>query len=188
MPRAGLDADRVVTAAAFLADESGLENLTLAHLADYLGVRSPSLYAHVNSLADLRQKLATRGATELAAAIGHAAAGRAGGDALRAMADAYRAYAHEHPGAYAAAQRAPDPDPDPEFAQAARATVDLMASVLRGYGLDGDDAIHGVRMVRAALHGFVALERGGGFGLPISVEETYDRLIAVLDQGLRSTT
>ena len=59
-----------------------------------------------------------------------------------------------------------------------------MLAVLRGYGLDGDDAIHAVRIVRAALHGFVALEIGGGFGLPLALDETFERLIAVLDRGL----
>ena len=47
MARAGLDADAVVAAAAQLADADGLEALTLARLAAVLGIRSPSLYAHV---------------------------------------------------------------------------------------------------------------------------------------------
>ena len=60
----------------------------------------------------------------------------------------------------------------------------MVIAVLRGYGLQGDDAIHGVRIVRAALHGFVTLEAGGGFGLPLSLDDTFGRLVAVLDQGL----
>ena len=39
-------------------------------------------------------------------------------------------------------------------------------AVLRGYGLEGDDAIHAVRIIRAALHGFVTLETGGGLRDP----------------------
>ncbi|MGI8712393.1 MAG: TetR family transcriptional regulator, partial [Solirubrobacteraceae bacterium] len=56
MPRAGLDAEAVVTAAARLADAEGLECLTLARLAQRLGVRSPSLYAHVDGLEELRAR------------------------------------------------------------------------------------------------------------------------------------
>ena len=59
-----------------------------------------------------------------------------------------------------------------------------MIAVLRGYGLEGDDVIHGVRIVRAALHGFVALEAGGGFGMPLSVDDTFARLVTALDRGL----
>jgi AcrR family transcriptional regulator len=187
VPRGRLDSDAVVAAAASLADAVGLPQLTLARLADHLGIRSPSLYAHVDSLADLRTRVAIRGARELTAELQRAAAGRAGGDALRAVARAYRAYARAHPGAYAAIQRAPeaDPDPDPAFQQVAAMLVEVLVSVLRGYGLDGEDAIHGVRMVRAALHGFVSLEREGGFAMPIAIGETFERLIGVLDAGLR---
>ena len=78
MPRAGLDADAVVAAAARLADAGGLGALTLARLAADLGVRPPSLYAHVLSLEDLRRRLAVRGARELAVELQVAAAGRAG--------------------------------------------------------------------------------------------------------------
>jgi len=45
-------------------------------------------------------------------------------------------------------------------------SIDELVAVLRGYELHDDDAIHGVRMMRAALHGFVSLEREGGFAMP----------------------
>lgn len=186
MPRAGLDSEAVVAAAAELADAQGLPELTLARLAERLGVRSPSLYAHVGGLDDLRARLAVRGARALSAALQAAAAGRARTDALHAVADAYRSYAHAHPGTYAAIQRAPErePDPDPEFAEAAAELVEVLVAVLRGYALHDDDAIHAVRMMRAALHGFVSLEREGGFAMPIDVDESYRRLVNTLDQGL----
>ncbi len=160
--------------------------LTLVRLAARLGVRSPSLYAHVGGLADLRSRLAGRGARELTAALQAAATGRARSDALHAVADAYRAYALAHPGVYAAMQRAPaaDSELDSELARAAAELVQVVASVLRGYELHDEDAIHAVRMVRAALHGFVSLEREGGFAMPVDVEESYRRLVATLDRGL----
>jgi AcrR family transcriptional regulator len=185
MPRVGLDADAVVAAAAELVDAEGLHELTLARLAERLGVRPPSLYAHVGGVADLRTRLAVRGARELTAALQAAAAGRARADALHAVADAYRAYAHAHPGTYAAMQRAPGQG-EPEAAAAAAALIDVLAAVLRGYQLHNDDSIHGVRMVRAALHGFVSLEREGGFAMPIDLEESYRRLVETLDYGLGS--
>lgn len=59
-------------------------------------------------------------------------------------------------------------------------------AVLRGYELHGEDAIHAVRIVRATLHGFVSLEREGGFAMPIDLEESYRRLVRMLDRGLAS--
>jgi AcrR family transcriptional regulator len=177
MPRAGLDAEAVVAAAATLADAEGLGAVTLARLAHELGVRPPSLYAHVHGVEDLRRRVGALGAGELAAALGAAVAGRAGRDALEAVAHAYRGYAREHPGRYEALQPAGQ---DPQ----AQAVVDVVVAVLRGYGLEGHAAIHAVRAIRAALHGFASLEAEGGFGIPLSVDESFDKLVAVLHKGL----
>jgi AcrR family transcriptional regulator len=185
MARAGLSADAVVDAAAQLADREGLEAVTLARLAADAGVRPPSLYAHVDGLDDLRRRLATRGARELAAAMREAATGRAGGDALRAVAAAHRNFARRHPGTYLAAQRAPDAG-DSDGRAAAGEAVDVILAVLAGYRLEGDDAIHAARAVRSALHGFAVLETGGGFGIKLDLDESFRRLVELLDQGLRS--
>jgi AcrR family transcriptional regulator len=183
MPRAGLDANAVIDAAAELADAEGLDGLTLARLAERLHVRSPSLYAHVDGLADLRRRVAIRGVRDLADALSAAAVGRAGVDALAAIAHTYRAYAREHPGTYAALQRSSDVVDE----VATRQVVDVVLAVLRGYGLDGDDAIHATRIVRSALHGFVTLEADDGFGIPVDLDESFGRLITTLDGGLRAT-
>jgi hypothetical protein len=55
--------------------------------------------------------------------------------------------------------------------------LDIMA----GFELRDDDAVDAIRAFRAALHGFVALETGGGFGLPLSIDRSFDRLVAGLD-------
>ena len=183
MPRAGLSTAAVVGAAAELADAEGLEALTLARLAGSVGVRTPSLYNHVAGLDDVRRRVALVGLRELGDAMRDATVGRAGDDALTAMAHAYRAYAHAHPGRYAAMQRAPAAGDDELATPAARA-VDVLLAVLRGYGLEGDDAIHAARAVRSALHGFVALESGGGFGIPVALDESFDRMVAALARGL----
>jgi AcrR family transcriptional regulator len=183
MARAGLSTEAVVSAAAVLADREGLEAVSLARLAADAGVRPPSLYAHVDGLDDVRRRLAIRGARELAGVLRVAATGRSGGDALRAIALAHREHARRHPGTYLAAQRAPAKDDDEARAAAAEA-VDVMRAVLAGYGLEGDDAIHAARAVRSALHGFAMLESGGGFGIKLDLDESFARLVDLLDRGL----
>ena len=184
MPRAGLSTAAVVAAAAEIADAEGLDRLTLARVAATAGVRTPSLYNHVESLDDVRRRVALLALRDLADALRDAAVGRAGDDALAAMADAYRAYARRHPGRYAATQRAPAAG-DEEMRTAAAGAVDVVLAILRGYGLEGDDAIHAARAVRSALHGFVALETGGGFGIPVDLDESYARMVRALARGLR---
>lgn len=185
MARAGIDAAAVVTAAAELADADGLEAVTVTRLAEKLGVRPPSLYAHVGGLDDVRRRLGTRGNNELATALSHAVEGRSGADALRALAVAYRDYAREHPGTYAALQRSRDLADDDDARAAGDAVVRVALAALRAYGLEGAEAIHAVRLIRIVLHGFVTLEAAGGFAMALSADETFDRLLALLDLGLR---
>lgn len=183
MPRAGLSAERVVAAAAELADRDGLDAVSLSALADQFGVRVPSLYKHVAGLDDLQRRLAAEGAASLLAALTTAAKGKHGRNALRAVGTAYRRYAAAHPGRYQALQRAPQPGDEHE-ATAGR-IVELLAGIMADYGHTGDDAVHAVRTARSALHGFVELERIGGFGLPASRTTTFNRLLDMIDRGLR---
>ena len=74
-----------------------------------------------------------------------------------------------------------------EFETAGAEVIELILAVLRGYGLDGEPAIHAVRAIRSALHGFVTLEREGGFGLPVNINASYDNLVTMLDAGLAAT-
>jgi AcrR family transcriptional regulator len=181
--RQGLDRGRVVAAAAAIADAEGLEAVTLARVAAALGVRSPSLYNHVDGLDGLRRGIALLALGELGDALREAATGRAGADALVALADAYRGYARAHPGRYALIQ-VPQRAGDEEALAAAGTVVGAVVGALRAYALTDDDAIHATRAFRAAIHGFVALEDGGGFGLPLDVDESFRRMVAALADGL----
>jgi AcrR family transcriptional regulator len=183
LPRAGLSTGKVIAEAAAVADELGYDHLTLAALAERLGVRLPSLYKHVASLDALRQGVAALATRELAEAMTAAAVGRAGSQALRAVADAYRDYGRAHPGRYAATVRAPRPA-DTAHHTAADAVLRVAFAVLAGYHITGDDAIDATRALRAALHGFLTLEAAGGFGMPRDIDRSYDRFITAFDAAL----
>ncbi|MGI9092622.1 MAG: TetR-like C-terminal domain-containing protein [Mycobacteriales bacterium] len=184
MPRAGLSPHAVVVAAADVADEVGYANLTLAAVAKRFGVALPSLYKHVDGLPGLRRMLTAQVARELAAELAVATKGPPQ-RALRALARTYRRYAHEHPGRYPALVSAPDPD-DVDSLAASEAALEPILRVLGEYGIRGDVAIDAARTLRSALHGFVSLELGGGFGLPRSVDRSFDRLVAALDAAFRA--
>ena len=185
MPRMGLDAESVIDAAARLADANGLPAVTLARVAADLGVRAPSLYNHIDGRDGLRRAVALRGVRELGAALRDAAVGRSGPDALAAAAQAYRAYALAHPGRYAATVAAPNGD-DPVYRAAVTETVDVVLAVLRSWELEGDDVVHAARTFRSAVHGFVAIEAAGGFGIPVDLDASFERLVATLAAGLEN--
>lgn len=180
MPRAGLTPERVVAEAATVADEVGLERLTLAAVAQRFGVALPSLYKHVDGLDGLQRDLAVLGMAHLAAALTRAAVGRSGKDALVAVAHAYRAFAKERPGLYAATMHAPSED-DAEHTAVSQETLDVAFAVMRNYGIEGIDAVHAIRFLRSALHGFVAQEASGAFGMPESVDDSYELMVEALD-------
>ena len=180
--RPGVTRERVVQTAAAIIDEGGLSSLTLASLASSLGVRTPSLYHHVGGLGDLQGALRLHGLEALEQRLQRATVGRARKDALVALADAYRAFAHEHPGLYALTLGAVGGEGEgvrdaEASAAAAGRLVGIVLSVLQGYAVEGDEALHATRALRSSLHGFVALESAGGFGLPLELDASFARLV-----------
>jgi AcrR family transcriptional regulator len=187
-PRVRLDHRAVIQAARKIVDQAGPEALTLAALARALGIQVPSLYNHVAGLPGLQRDLALLATRELAAAISTATVGRSGDDAVMALALAYRQFVLAYPGLYAMMLRtdyssiASDPELDAESAR----LVNVVVSVLAAYGLRGDDALHAVRGLRAAVHGFATLEAAGNFALPLDREESFRRFVLLQIDGLRA--
>jgi AcrR family transcriptional regulator len=183
MPRAGLTPDAVVEAAAAVADKDGLEAVTLARLAADLGVRPPSLYKHVDGLDAIRRALAVKGVTEANRRIQQATIGKARDEAMFALAHAYWQFARDRPGLYAASLRAARPG-EKDVAAAGEALLGTVLSVLSGYGVKGDDALHATRGLRAIIHGFVSLDAAGGFRLKLNLNESFDRLLSAFAKDL----
>lgn len=142
----------------------------------------------MDGLPDLLRRLALRNLQALAVCLGDAAIGRAGADALLAVAGAYRDYIKQHPGLYMASLRASGTQatPDPELAAAGEAgVVRVVLAVLASLAVEGADAIHAASCgLRSIVHGFATLELAGGFGLPLDCDESFRRLLQTWLAGL----
>ncbi len=184
--KAGLTTDKVVAAAAELADLNGADALTLSALAARLRIKPPSLFNHVSGMNALRRELRLLALRELADAMGAAAIGRSRGDAIRALGHAYRKFVKRRPGIYAETVRADEggESKDSEINALATKIVAICVSALAGYGLSPRQEIHAIRALRSLAHGFVTLEMGGGFGLPITLDESYDWMLETFIRGL----
>ncbi|MYY87504.1 MULTISPECIES: TetR/AcrR family transcriptional regulator [unclassified Streptomyces] len=184
MVRVGLTTERLVRAGAELADEAGFDQVTVSALARRFDVKAASLYSHVKNSQDLKTGIALLALAELADRGADALAGRAGKDALAALANVYRDYAREHPGRYAAAQLRLTPE---AAAGAGGRHAEMTRAILRGYELTEPDQTHAVRLLGSVFHGYVSLELGGGFShsAPDS-DETWTRVIDALDALLRN--
>ena len=186
MPRAGLSSQDVVAAAAEVADEVGYQQLSMGLVAQRLGIRTPSLYKHVEDLADLRRRVATQAVTELGDTVRDALQGRSGRDALTALLTAIGAYVTAHPGRYAATVGQQLIGQDDPLVTATNRLMGSIAAVLRGYGIGDDEMDHAIRTLRCTVHGYGALQAAEGFKSSADPDETFDWMIRFLDRGLRT--
>ena len=183
--KAGYSRGDVVAEAIKQVDQHGWHQLSMGDLAARLKIKTPSLYNHVDGVTGLRRMLALRAAELLDDALVRVTVGKSDDAAVLAMAHAHRAFLKAHPGLADATVAAP-PKKDREWTEAADKVVRTCVTVLQGYGLELDDALHVLRGIRSATHGFATMERSGGFGLPIDVDQSFEWMIGSLVDGIRA--
>lgn len=185
MNRVSLTPAAVIAEAAVLADESGLDSVTLSALARRLGVRTPSLYSHVRDHAALLDGISTIALGELATRIAEAVAGRAGRPALEGLAQAHRSFARERPGRWQSLQRRVGPAV--VGSAAARTVAALMDAVLRGYDIPPGERVNATRLVGSTINGYLTLEHVGSFDHSEPAPEvSWRRTVDALDVLLRA--
>ena len=182
MPRAGLSPAAVVDTAAALVDRESPASLTLARVALELGVKVPSLYNHIGGREALERLVSLDGLDDLADVCRAAVMGRSGPDALRAMARSYRDFAGRHPGVYPLTQVSRPGDP--VYEEKAARLLEPVVAILAGFGLTDEELIHAARSVRSALHGFAVLESRSGFGLAVSLDDSFEWMLGWIERGL----
>jgi len=185
-PRANLTKQTVVQAAAELVNTEGTAALSLGRLAKELGIRTPSLYNHVDGLPGLMQELSILNAQNLAERISEAAIGRSGPEAIRAVMQAMRSYIKDSPGLYLSTLRSSGTQTEinPELEKEEARSVKVGIAVMASFGLEGEEAVHALRGLRSLVHGFTTLEVSGGFGIPLDLDESFTRLVNLSVAGL----
>ena len=182
-PRAGLDREAVVAAAIEIVDREGVRALSLARLADQLGVRTPSLYNHIDGQAGLRKALWIHSVCDLGDVLRTSILGRSGDDALFSFAAAFREYAMRYPGRYQLTM-APAAPFDDEMRAALHRSNEAFQAVIRSYGVSGAQARRAGRAFRAAVHGFVVLESENFMGSR-DRDDSFQYMVRLFAQGLR---
>lgn len=187
MARKGLSRDTIVDAAAALAEEKGMENVTVRELADALGVKPASLYNHLQGLPELNVRLAERALDRLMQTLEQVMDGRPVTDTLRAMAAAYRTFAQEQPQLYRAMMLLPRFS-DPGLVARKKAFMDLFVRMLEPLGLPASERVHLSRLIRSTLHGYVSMETAGFFRSPLATaDESYERATEWLCEQIERT-
>ncbi|WP_256760071.1 TetR/AcrR family transcriptional regulator [Cohnella sp. WQ 127256] len=181
--RAGIKPEIVIAAASDIADRMGWEQVTLAYVADKLGIKTPSLYNHVEGLPDLRQKLATHASILLRDQLNDAAIGRSGKQAFIEVGHAYIQFVRQHPGLYEAINRVAEPKPEP-FKQAEEGILNLFIRLMQPLGVPQEEAVHAIRGLRSMVHGFASLEAIGGFQMSEDIMESISKSITYYIDGM----
>jgi AcrR family transcriptional regulator len=186
--RTRLTKNDVVRAAVALINAEGSNALSLNRLAEKLGIRTPSLYNHVDGLPGLQRELAVLNASLLADRMNDAAIGKSGNELFLAVAQAFRSYVKENPGLYLSTLRSSGTEqiPDPNLMREEQRALNIGLTIMNSLGLQGEDAIHGLRAFRSMVHGFSTLEVAGGFGLPQDCDESFRRLVEVSVLGIEN--
>jgi AcrR family transcriptional regulator len=151
-PRVPLSRERVLDAAIALADEGGIESLTMRKLAQALGVEAMSLYNHVANKGDLVHAIVDRvvGEIELPA----------GGDWERAIRTCARS-AHDaflrHPWACSLAMA---PGAIPTAPTARMRYIEWLLGTLREAGFSADLTYHAYHALDSHILGFTLWQLG----------------------------
>ena len=175
----------IVAAARSLLEEGGLEAITMQAVADRVGVKAPSLYKRFPGRQALIVAVAQDVAAELGAVVAPAIDLADPVDAVRLVADRYRAFARRSPGAYQLlfSRLLPAANPTAEANAADAAGLLRIAERLAG----PDDALAAARLLTAFVHGFASMELAGAFRLGGDVDAAYDYGIEAIVAGIRPT-
>ena len=185
MPRAGLDKETVVMAAAELANDVGFENVSLKLLAERLGVRSPSLYNYVSGLDELKHEVMLYGWHSISIEIINAVGNSGGYDAIRAMCRAFYRFSSDNKGVFNAMlwynQYA-----DERTLEATKSLFSVMYGLFTQVNIPRWKAEHIIRTFRSFLEGFSLLVNNRSFGHSASIDESFEMSLNILIEGLKT--
>lgn len=173
--RRTLTREKVVDAAIGIIDEVGWDPLSMTSLSARLEVVTASLYNHVRNLDDVRGAVQVRTMAELGAHLRETAMGRTGVDGLRALVDAHRAWATEHPHRYRTLTTSPvDRD---AFISAALDANTALRTMLASCGVPPEDTLDAAVSIFAAMHGFVMLVNTDFLGDELDLDSIYESVL-----------
>ncbi|KZK05874.1 Transcriptional regulator TetR family [Lactococcus cremoris] len=186
MARIALTRDKIVQATIKLASKIGLSNVSFPRLAEYFGIKAPSLYNHFKNMEEVRVATAVYLQKELNHELTHAMVGLTPLAALRAYAESYKKFAEKYEAVYELINVIHQTN-NGELEYLAKENIRLVRRSLENFNLSEEENFHISRMFRSTLHGFITLTQLGYFRQSgsISKEESFtymvNHLLSTLD-------
>ena len=185
MARADIDKGTVIRKAAELANEVGLEKVTLKLLASNLNIKPPSLYNHIKGLENLQKEVMLYGWRQMEERVIEAAVCVTGYEALEAMGRTFYKYATENPGIFNAMLWYTKFQSD-EMKDATKRIFSVIYKIFSTLNISRENCDHLIRTYRAFLEGYVLLVNNEAFGHPLSIEDSFEISLQVLMTGTKA--
>jgi AcrR family transcriptional regulator len=171
----------VIAAAICCIDGQGASALGVSRVARFLGIKPPAIYKHLESGAHLQratvielwqqylnecqQKISERSITK---------------DLLKQLGHFTRNFAKTYPARYQVMMQVQLQPSDPEAAVIIQQLLNFLRQALNAYNLSNTQLIDVMRMLNAAIYGFIAVEHAGLMTLERSTDKSYDVMLDAL--------
>ncbi len=185
MTKNNISYELIIETAARLSNKVGLDHLSLKMIAEELNIKSPSLYNHISSLDDIKEKLMIYGWKQVEEKIIDAAVGVAGYDALKKMCYAFYHYAIHNKGVFTAMLWY-NKFESTEKNKATTKLFDMLFKIMSSLNMSDEHIHHAIRTLRSFLEGFALLVNNNAFGNPISIEESFELSLEIIMKGIQS--
>lgn len=176
--------EAVIQAASDIADERGLNDLSLKAIAEKLNIRTPSLYNHITSLNDLLRAVAHNGMRQMNEQMKQTAIGKTGAIAIKAAAVEYLNYMIIHPGVYETIQWAAWHGTE-ETADIFDDYLSLLTTLIGSCGFPTEHTDEILAMLTGLIHGFTTLQLRYALAEPDKVRNDLRNALDTLLNGVQ---
>ncbi|MBV9385453.1 MAG: TetR/AcrR family transcriptional regulator [Chroococcidiopsidaceae cyanobacterium CP_BM_ER_R8_30] len=171
----------VIAAAIACLDREGESALGVNRVARELGIKPPAIYKHLDGNAALRRAVALSIWQQYAAWCRQRLNGvNSPCEMLKVGGHATREFARSYPPRYRVMMQFQLYSEDTVAAPLIRETLDFMRRVLQSYDLSEAKLIDAMRMVNAAINGFIAVEQAGLLTLERSTDASFEVMLDAL--------
>jgi AcrR family transcriptional regulator len=171
----------IVSAAIACLDQEGVAALGVNRVARELGIKPPAVYKHLEGNSGLRRAVALEIWRNYLADCESQTTSITEPRALfRSSAQATRSFAQRYPARYNVMMLYPMRPTDPEEAEIIQNALQIFQRSLQLYELSGDALIDVMRMINAAIYGFIAKEQLELMTLERSTDQSYEVMLDAL--------
>lgn len=173
--------ERVIAAAIACLEQEGESALGVNRVARELNIKPPAIYKHLDGNAGLRRAVALAVWRQYLAECQHKTNGITDPEEFfRVGAHTTRNFARSHPSLYRVMMHYQMQPTDPEEAEVIQISLQLFQVSLHLQGLRHHALIDVMRMVNAAIYGFIMREQSELMTIDRSTDESYEVMLDAL--------